>query len=678
MKHRYFYIPLMLLAAASCSIVLEEPAVQDPIEEPAIEQGSFDIVVNARIPDESADAQTKVTISQVDDTHYNMSWSATGETATLVESRRTRWNTKSYNSNSADLSGEGVMAFSFGPIDSFDAQAAGFGYDIFYPQTAFVSSGEYNVNVILNMPDSQTPLAGSPDPSAALLCGRAGVFDEQPTTPLNAEFTHLAAYGKMNLRGIPSEETVTSIEITSEDNDIAGRLTYYTWDAVVNSYSTTTVHTITLDGANLTAAPAGFDVWFACKPFTLASGSTLEVRITTSENVYLAILKAKEDILFEVGKVTSFPVTPNRCEVTFESNGGTVIAPVIVKKGQTVDEPVAPTKAESIASGLYLGAIDPDDDNYATFGGWYTDAGCTVPYNFSTAVTASIKLYAKWIEHTPIDVSGEEVGSFGGTDIAINLSKGIKYINGQTLDPDTHYTFVINDVAQVWTGGFTTLSNVNAVLHIYGKQSERRIFTNNNSNLIIVSAGTMVLERNLLIQYGKAETAKTNALITVNSTGRVIMESNCRIDGSVFKKNLVLISAGGAEFIMNGGSISDNVAESDQSIVAPIGCTWGIFTMTGGTISGNTVTATSLSSNVAGAVLFGSNYSNDSHKFVKTDGEITGNSAVRSASGEVTGYMGQQVIYAGKTKKIDDNIDSSTAVSTASINVSPWIDVTVE
>lgn len=100
--------------------------------------------------------------------------------------------------------------------------------------------------------------------------------------------------------------------------------------------------------------------------------------------------------------------------------------------------------------------------------------------------------------------------------------------------------------------------------------------------------------------------------------------------------------------------------------------------MTGGTISGNEVTATSLSSNVAGAVLFGSNYSNDSHKFVKTDGEITGNSAVRSASGVVTGYMGQQVIYAGKTKKIDDNIDSSTAVSTASIDVSPWIDATVE
>lgn len=666
MKHRYFYIPLMLLAAASCSIVLEEPAVQDPIEEPAIEKGSFDIVVNARIPDESDDAQTKVTISQVDETHYNMSWSATGETATLVESRRTRWNTKSYNSNSADLSGEGVMAFSFGPIDSFDAQAAGFGYDIFYPQTAFVSSGEYNVDVILNMPDSQTPLAGSPDPSAALLCGRAGVFDEQPTTPLNAEFTHLAAYGKMNLRGIPSEETVTSIEITSEDNDIAGRLTYYTWDAVVKSYSTTTVHTITLDGANLTAAPAGFDVWFACKPFTLASGSTLEVRITTSEDTYLAILKAKQDILFEVGKVTSFPVTPNRCEVTFESNGGTVIAPVVVKKGETVTEPSEPSKVQEIVQGLYLGNLDPDEVINYTFGGWYTDPECTVAYDFDAPVNSSVKLYAKWTGgYTAVPFAGDNK-----PDIAS------AYINGLELLEATTYTYVMtasdsNQMAIV-------LDQPYATFILIGKGAERVLSHTWGSALVQAARGTFVISKNITLTL-PTETAYPAVLLekkAVEASANCIMKAGAKISGcySAARASAVYINNGSATFTLEGGEISGNtLTNSKDSFAGTISANWGRFVMTGGIISGNTVSSSVANAAIGGAASIP--YRNSS-SFSKTGGVIESNSATFTGSG--TAFTGQQLILGVNSQTniwgVDDALGADDNLSAGDRESNPlWI-----
>lgn len=72
--------------------------------------------------------------------------------------------------------------------------------------------------------------------------------------------------------------------------------------------------------------------------------------------------------------------------VTFDVNGhGTAPAGQLVKAGETVAKPA-----------------DPTEDGWV-FGGWFTDAACTTPYDFSKPVTAVLKLYAKWTpEETPI------------------------------------------------------------------------------------------------------------------------------------------------------------------------------------------------------------------------------------------------------------------------------------
>ena len=69
--------------------------------------------------------------------------------------------------------------------------------------------------------------------------------------------------------------------------------------------------------------------------------------------------------------------------VTFDANGhGTAPAVQTVNSGETANEPTAPTE-----SGW-------------TFGGWYTEAACTTKFDFGTAITGDITLYAKWTEES--------------------------------------------------------------------------------------------------------------------------------------------------------------------------------------------------------------------------------------------------------------------------------------
>ena len=70
------------------------------------------------------------------------------------------------------------------------------------------------------------------------------------------------------------------------------------------------------------------------------------------------------------------------------------------------------------ANGSIAKPADPTREGY-TFGGWYIDAACTKAYDFATAVTSDMTLYAKWTKN-------EASTSGSGTDNAgaQNTSKG--------------------------------------------------------------------------------------------------------------------------------------------------------------------------------------------------------------------------------------------------------------
>ena len=66
--------------------------------------------------------------------------------------------------------------------------------------------------------------------------------------------------------------------------------------------------------------------------------------------------------------------------VSFDTDGGTELEAVMVKKGEKLERPMTPTKSG------------------AMFAGWYQDAEKTVPWNFETdCVEKSMTLYARWM-----------------------------------------------------------------------------------------------------------------------------------------------------------------------------------------------------------------------------------------------------------------------------------------
>lgn len=94
--------------------------------------------------------------------------------------------------------------------------------------------------------------------------------------------------------------------------------------------------------------------------------------------------------------------------VKFDTQGGSSIDDQTPASGSTVAKPADPTR-----------------EGY-TFAGWFSDAACTKAYDFATAVTADMTLYAKWVKY-PADNNGgngNSNGNAGGSGNGANSGNG--------------------------------------------------------------------------------------------------------------------------------------------------------------------------------------------------------------------------------------------------------------
>lgn len=89
------------------------------------------------------------------------------------------------------------------------------------------------------------------------------------------------------------------------------------------------------------------------------------------------VLKSGDDVSW-VYEVPEVPVTHT---VTFDAGEGSAVAAQKVEDGKAAAKPDDPTR-----------------EGY-TFAGWYSDAECTQPYDFSTPVSGDVTLYAKWTKN---------------------------------------------------------------------------------------------------------------------------------------------------------------------------------------------------------------------------------------------------------------------------------------
>ena len=114
---------------------------------------------------------------------------------------------------------------------------------------------------------------------------------------------------------------------------------------------------------------------------------TLHYTATVGEDGKLTVdiqPNASTDSAIQVSFIMVAGKPAERAKVTFETNGGSPIASQNVEVGSVAVRPDDPTKEN------------------CTFTGWYTDTELTQPFDFETAITADITLYAGW-EEIPVE-----------------------------------------------------------------------------------------------------------------------------------------------------------------------------------------------------------------------------------------------------------------------------------
>lgn len=111
------------------------------------------------------------------------------------------------------------------------------------------------------------------------------------------------------------------------------------------------------------------------------------------------------------------PETPVQYTVTFDTDGGTYIAPVQITAGDTVDRPEQ----------------DPEKEGN-DFDGWYEDDTYTTTFDFNTPITGTTTIYAKWVPHEePTETFTVTFNTNGGSTIA-----PVEVESGETVEEPTN------------------------------------------------------------------------------------------------------------------------------------------------------------------------------------------------------------------------------------------------
>jgi uncharacterized repeat protein (TIGR02543 family) len=140
--------------------------------------------------------------------------------------------------------------------------------------------------------------------------------------------------------------------------------------------------------------------------------------------------------------------TINNYNVSYSSNGGSMVTSQSVAYNTQTTAPSAPTKTGS------------------TFAGWYSDAGLTTTFAFTTAITADITLYAKWTVIPPTTYS-VSFTSNGGSAVSSQSVTENTTATAPTAPTKTGSTFAgwFSDIALANAFAFTTAITANTTLY---------------------------------------------------------------------------------------------------------------------------------------------------------------------------------------------------------------------
>ncbi|MCL2043154.1 MAG: discoidin domain-containing protein [Treponema sp.] len=276
-------------------------------------------------------------------------------------------------------------------------------------------------------------------------------------------------------------------------------------------------------------------------------------------------------------------------EVTFNSAGGTPVAPEHVSHDGPITEPTPPTRtpgseAEMIAAiqtaGLYQTPLTWQ------FDGW-EDAGGNL-WNFTTdTVTGPMTLTARW--------------SISRTAVAANnIPAAFTHVNN-AANPATHYVYAISENANI---AVQSLSRANTSLTLIGLGGERIIRPNTvggaASTVVLFNINgadrTLTLGNNITLS-GHATTTLTGRLIQLQNGPTFIMLAGSKITGVQSNNADAIINMTGdpnvfsATVILRGGEIINNHTSSTSGWASAginRGNNAGNIILESGRVSGNT------------------------------------------------------------------------------------------
>ena len=356
--------------------------------------------------------------------------------------------------------------------------------------------------------------------------------------------------------------------------------------------------------------------------------------------------------------------------VTFETDGGTEIDPVIVKKNEKLVLPPDPQKG-GVDEGLYPGTIEDPDAGMLSFGGWYTDETLLTPFDSESPVTSDLTLYAKW--------DGESLEPIALDDNTDILNAALKYLNTASGTEDEEYTLVLSsDVNNsAWSGRL--FENRDCSITIIGKGQQRTISRTIQGTIFEIWGGTLTIGRNIRIT---ASGIGSYNAIELNGTATFVMldgSSISDITGATGEASVLRSQSGQATFTMKGGEISGNLLEPNQNTLsraATMSFHWNSYVnIEGGVICDNRVVSTVDNQALAGAIFIRHNYAN----FNKTGGEIKGNTAECKAISK--GVIAQQVLLYNDgdgqpPMKVDSDLGPEDDLSNKNTGAgTPWVAV---
>lgn len=312
---RNLVITFAALAATATLFSCQKEAEIIEKTEPATEKASAIMTVNA------GPVQTK-TYLQESGSNYNVSWSLGDAIAAFEVGNGVVAETKTESSPLAANSADASFTMDFSGNTTLTPN---YSYIFVYPAARYsVNAGKTKYRAWI--PDTQTFSATSFDKDADILISEAVTDQGSRPTSVHVGFERIGATVLMNLKAPGTSETITSIEFSTTQDNIAGYVEVSPVDGTYTKSIYSGGKSITLTPASSTTYTGTIPVWFRCGAIDLNTNFT--VTVNTNAKSYkktVNLAAASKTIKFENSGLTKFNVDMSGVDPFVAFNVGTVI-----------------------------------------------------------------------------------------------------------------------------------------------------------------------------------------------------------------------------------------------------------------------------------------------------------------------------------------------------------------